>query len=179
MQFILSSGNPFQDILWEKIDELNSTKFSTIDQRKDAQRKANNLELQTKAANSKGNTSIVDTNVQLLSHLRTRINHLIALEITIDNTVASMELCSTKEDLARAIDSVNRISNFVVEKYMKVTATQETPATQSMMDEMKMRIDGLLGKPAQVSTDTVRKELGLVTEGPSLREQIEAQFKGE
>lgn len=179
MQFILSSGNPFQIILWEKIDDMNCTKYSTIDQRVDAQRKAAALERQIREARRRGNTSVVESNIRLLAHQRTKINHLIGLEMTIDDAVSSMQTCSTHEDLARAVDSVNRISNYVHSKYMRVTAAQEKPDTTTMLDDVRARIDGLLGKPAQVSTDMVRMELGLTAAGPSLREQIEAEFKGD
>lgn len=179
MQFILSSGNPFELILWEKIDELNATKYSTIEQREVAQSHALRLERRIRAAKSKGHASMVEADVRLLAHLRTKINHLIGLEMTIDDTVSSMELCSTKEDLARAVDSVNRISNFIQNKYMRVTATQETADTNTMMEEINGRVQTMLGRPAQVSTETVRMELGLTTDGPSLREQIESEFKGE
>lgn len=179
MQFILSSANPFEIILWEKIDELNGTKYSTVERREEAEREALAKERKIMRAKAQGLTSVVEANVRLLAHLRTKINHLIGLEMIIDDAVSSMEMCKTQEDLARAVDSVNRISNYVNNKYMRVTATQERPDTAGMLDDVRVRIDGLLGKPAQVSTDTVRMELGLTARGPSLHEQIEAEFKGE
>ena len=179
MQFILSSGNPFELILWEKIDGLNASKYSTIEQRRAAERKAAAVERLIHKSRASGISSTVETNVRQLAHLRTKINHLLGLEMIIDDAVTSMETCSTQEDLARSIDTVNRISNYVYNKYMNVTATQEKPDTSGMMDDMRQRLDSMLGKPAQVSVETVRMELGLSAGGPSLREQIESEFKDE